>query len=160
MLFLCSSNYKLYIMRVFLLLCVIAFEGCTQNTSFKTLEFNKENFEHFKLDSTCKDDESSILFKDKKIDFGVIKRKDVSKLLIYFPYVNIGNSKLVILKADVSCGCLSTTYPKRPLGRGEVGAIEVLVNLKNQQGVFNKTVFIKSNAINDVEVIRIRGVIK
>jgi hypothetical protein len=47
-----------------------------------------------------------------------------------------------------------------PLSRGEVGSIEVLVNIRNKKGVFNKAIFIKSNATNDIEIIRVKGFIK
>lgn len=141
-------------------LCAVILFSCTKKTLSDVVELNNENFESFELDLMCAKDESLIMFKDKIVDFGNIKKKNVSKLSILFPYANIGNSKLVIQKTDVSCGCLTVNHSKKPLNRGETGLIEVLVNLKSQRGIFNKTVFVKSNARNDVEVIRIKGVIE
>lgn len=143
-----------------LFLCVVSLLGCMSNPNSEIIEFKNEVFEGFELDSTCNNDESLILIRDRTFDFGAIKKKGVSKLSIFFPYANIGNSKLVILKTDVSCGCLTVNHSKKPLKRGETGLIEVLVNVNSQRGVFNKTVFVKSNARNDVEVIRIKGVIE
>lgn len=139
---------------------MIVLLSCAKTDSSDTIELNEKSFKYFELDTTCENNESLILLKDRKVDFGTIKEKETSKLLIYFPYANIGNSKLVILKTDVSCRCLSATYSKKPLERGEIGLIEVLVDIKNQKGFFNKALFIKSNAINDVEIIRIKGVVE
>lgn len=143
-----------------LCLCVVTFISCSISANSEVKELNGEEFESFKLDSTCAMDESLILFKDRMFDFGKINRRDVAKLSISFPYANVGNSRLVIFKTDVSCGCLTVNHSKKPLSRGEVGLIDVLVDIKGQQGTFNKTVFVKSNARNDVEIIRIKGVVE
>lgn len=146
-------------MKISLILCLIVFFSCTKKDS-GTLVLNAEAFKSFNLDSICEGSKSFILFKDKKIDFGRINKRKISKILIHFPYANIGHSKLVLLNADVSCNCMKTTYPIYPLAKGKVGVIEVLVDVRNLQGVFNKNIFIKSNAVNDVEIIRIKGVVE
>lgn len=79
---------------------------------------------------------------------------------IEFEIENIGKDPLVILKADVSCGCLSVNYPKAPIRPGENAKLIVNVDTKAQEGRFNKIIFIKSNADNDVELIRILGEVK
>lgn len=112
---------------------MIVLLSCAKTDSSDTIELNEKSFKYFELDTTCENNESLILLKDRKVDFGTIKEKETSKLLIYFPYANIGNSKLVILKTDVSCRCLSATYSKKPLERGEIGLMEVLVDIKNQK---------------------------
>ena len=70
---------------------------------------------------------------------------------------NVGNLPLVILKSDVSCGCMSVDYPKLPFFSGEKAKLIVTIDTKNQIGVFNKPIFIKSNAVNDIVLIRILG---
>ena len=67
---------------------------------------------------------------------------------------------MVIFKADVSCNCLTATYPTTPLARGKIGVMKVSIDIREQRGAFNKNVFIKSNATNDVEIIRIKGVVE
>lgn len=125
-----------------------------------TLVLNTDTLMNFKLDSVHESDRSFILFKQKKIDFGKVKKKDVSRILVNFPFVNIGHTGLVIFKADVSCNCLTTTYPTAPLPSGEIAIMKVLINLEHQQGAFNKRIFIKSNAFNDVDVIHVRGFVE
>ena len=93
-------------------------------------------------------------------DFGVLKIKKNPFITVNFNFVNTGNVPLLILKTDVSCSCLSTDYPKTVIEPGEDGVITVTVDTKNQRGVFNKLVFLKSNASNDIELIRIKGELK
>lgn len=93
-------------------------------------------------------------------NFGKIYRDNTLHIPIEFGIENIGKYPLVINKADVSCGCLSVDYPKAPIRPGEKAKLIVNVNTKSQEGMFNKTVFLKSNADNDVELIRIVGEVK
>lgn len=146
-------------MRILQILFLLTLIGCIKKTD-DTLVLNTEPFVSFELDSMCENDRSFILFKDKKIDFGKVKKKDVSNILIHFPYANVGYTELVIFKADVSCNCLTATYPTTPLARGKIGVMKVSIDIREQRGAFNKNVFIKSNATNDVEIIRIKGVVE
>lgn len=93
-------------------------------------------------------------------DFGKVSRKKTPDIPMEFEIENLGKIPLLILKADVSCGCLSVDYPKAPIHPGEKAKLTVNVDTKAQEGVFNKTVFLKSNADNDVELIRILGEVK
>lgn len=76
---------------------------------------------------------------------------------IDFEIKNSGKLPLVIAKTDVSCGCLSVDCPKDPILPGKKTRLTVHIDTRAQEGRFNKTVFIKSNADNDVELIRIIG---
>ena len=66
----------------------------------------------------------------------------------------------IILKVDVACSCMSVNYPKAPILPGENAELIVNINTKLQINSFNKVIFIKSNAQNDVELIRISGEIR
>lgn len=74
-------------------------------------------------------------------------------------FSNIGTVPLVILKADVSCGCLSVEYPKAPILPNQTGKLIIKADLRAQSGTFNKSVFIKTNAVNDVELVRLLGTV-
>lgn len=93
----------------------------------------------------------------KEIDFGTIKKEDVPSKDITIDVCNMGDTPLVILKTDVACGCMKVTHTKHPLRKGEKGYIKVEINTTNQNGFFNKAIFVKSNAQNDVELIRVKG---
>lgn len=107
-----------------------------------------------------KDKGAVLLFEAKKYDFGSLKIKSTPTITVDFEFTNIGNEPLVILSADVSCSCLSADYIKKPIPPGEKGKVTIRVDTKDQPGEFNKSVFIKSNAVNDLELLRIKGFLK
>lgn len=105
--------------------------------------------------------EGAYLSLDKtKYDFGKIKRKKTPYLVIDFEIENIGKKPLIILKTDVACGCISVECPKKPILPNKKEKLTVTIDTKNQNGGFNKTIFLKSNADNDVVLIRIVGEVK
>lgn len=57
----------------------------------------------------------------------------------------------------MSCGCISTEYTKEPIAPNQKTKFRVFIDLRNQDGAFNKAVFIKSNAKNDVDLLRVVG---
>lgn len=99
-------------------------------------------------------------FRSTIYDFGTLKAKRNPLIVVDFEFTNTGNEPVVILKADVSCGCLSTDYTRTPISPGEGGKVTVMVTTKDQKGEFNKTVFVKSNGANDIELLRVKGYIK
>lgn len=93
----------------------------------------------------------------KEMDFGTIKKEDVPLKDITIDVCNMGDTPLVILKTDVACSCMKVTHTEQPIRKGEKGYIKVVINTTNQNGFFNKAVFIRSNAQNDLELVRIKG---
>ena len=106
------------------------------------------------VDSPClKMDES-------KLSFGKINKKKQQLVTVNFEFENSGSKPLVILKADVSCSCMTIDYPKQPIKKGKKGVIKVSIDLISQEGDFNKSIFIKSNSIKNVELLRVVGKVK
>ena len=93
----------------------------------------------------------------KEIDFGIINKEEVPSKDITINVFNMGNTPLVILKTDVACSCMKITHTGQPIRKGEKGYIKVKINTTNQNGFFNKAIFIRSNAQNDLELVRIKG---
>lgn len=90
-------------------------------------------------------------------DFGEVPRKggDIEHL---FPFVNDGDTPLVIIRAQTSCTCLKITYPKRPVAPGAAGSIRVVYEPhKSEPGSFNKLVQVYSNAENSREILTVQG---
>ncbi|MGM9568921.1 MAG: DUF1573 domain-containing protein [Phascolarctobacterium sp.] len=104
--------------------------------------------------------EAPYLSVDKVLNFGIIQKSKTSSKEFILEFTNTGNSPLVIFKTDVTCGCIKTVYSSKPIERGEKGYIYVTVNLANQKGHMNKPIIIKSNAQNNLEIVRVKGVIK
>lgn len=92
-----------------------------------------------------------------ELNFGKIDKKKQSIKEIELEINNIGEAPLVIMKADVSCGCMTVDYTKQPIKKGEKGFLNVKIKTTNQNGIFNKSIIIKSNAQNNIEIIRIKG---
>lgn len=90
-------------------------------------------------------------------DFGTVNKVEMPELIIDFKMKNNGPDPLVILKADVSCGCVSANYPKEPIMPNKEKKLQVKINTINQHGFFNKTIILKSNAPEKYTLVRIKG---
>lgn len=93
-------------------------------------------------------------------NFGKIDKNRLSIIEINLEFSNIGETPLVIMKTDVSCGCMTVDYTKHPIQKGDKGFLNVKINTTNQSGFFNKSIIIKSNAQNNIEIVRIKGYIQ
>lgn len=126
--------------------------GCKERTSDKEVNSSTEK------SAVVNDVEEAFLkVAKKKYNFGKISRRKDPYLDIDFELENLGKIPLVITKVDVSCGCLSVNYSKLPLYPGKKNRLTVHIDMENQEGVFNKVIFVKSNARNNLELIRIIG---
>jgi len=74
----------------------------------------------------------------------------------FFEFTNDGKEPLILQKPQSSCGCTVPTWPKTPILPGEGEKIKVTYNTK-KVGSINKTVTVRSNASNNVVVLRIKG---
>ena len=96
-----------------------------------------------------------IEFNKEVHDYGNIKYG--SNGTCTFEFTNTGNSPLIISEAKGSCGCTVPSWPKEPIAPGAKGTISVKYDTK-KPGAINKNVTIKSNAVNQPNmVIRIKG---
>lgn len=142
---------------IFTALIILSFASCKNDNARNDSSSNEITKTTITTDSI----EGAYLALDKtKYDFGKIKRKKTPYLTIDFEIENIGKKPLVILKTDVSCGCISVECPKEPILPNKKTKLTLTIDTKNQNGVFNKTVFLKSNAENDVVLVRIIGEVK
>jgi hypothetical protein len=96
-----------------------------------------------------------ITFETEVIDYGTIE--EASNGIREFKFTNTGKEPLIISAITGSCGCtIPSKPPKAPIMPGETHIIEVKYDTK-RLGSFNKTVTIKSNAVNPIEIITIKG---
>ncbi len=142
------------------LFCIFVMQGCScsgndkqpMNVFVATLDEA--------IQTTEITDGAYLQFDGRKYDFVTVKRKKMPSMTINFPFTNTGNAPLVILKVDVSCGCLTPAFSRQPVMPGGKGSVRITIDVRSQRGDFNKIVFIKSNAVNDVELLKITGYIK
>lgn len=96
-----------------------------------------------------------IRFKKEKYHFGTIKNNE--KVTAIFDFENIGAQPLIVQKVDVTCGCTSPDWTKHPVESGGNGSITVVFHPKGITGTFSKSIFVKSNAENNVVLLKIEG---
>lgn len=63
---------------------------------------------------------------------------------VEFKFKNVGKKPLVISKVNVSCGCTTPFYTKKPIPPGQYGKIKAQFNAK-AAGNFNKKITVVTN---------------
>jgi hypothetical protein len=64
-----------------------------------------------------------------------------------FEFTNTGNQPLIVQDVTPSCGCTNVDWIKSPVLPGQKGWIQLSLKTEEQHGVFDKEVYIRSNAI-------------
>lgn len=101
-----------------------------------------------------------LIIDNARQSFGKINKKDIETIKLYFPLRNIGEKPIVINRVDVSCGCITTELSSKTIMPNKSQTLIVTIDAKNKNGVFNKSLFVRSTAINNLEIIRIKGEIQ
>ena len=78
-------------------------------------------------------------------DFGVVKRGPIANHT--FTFTNVGTRPLNVMNVTPSCGCTGVEWIKTPVAPGQKGWIKLGLKTEEQKGIFNKEVFIQSDAI-------------
>lgn len=86
-------------------------------------------------------------FVEETHDFGILKRGPVA--MYAFEFTNTGDQPLIIMNVTPSCGCTNVDWPKAPVMPGQKGKIQLGLKTEEQHGIFNKEVYIQSNAVNN-----------
>lgn len=103
---------------------------------------------------------AEITFDTLRYDFGKFS-KDEPLVRCSFPFTNTGTAPLIIHQAFASCGCTVPTYTKEPIKPGEKGVIDVTYDGTGKfPGHFQKTITIRSNAVNEVVRLTIEGMME
>ena len=129
----------------------------------KSTLYIENKLEHIVSDSLIIPNMPILKFSYIRNDFGVFKtdkKKTINEINIDYDFQNIGDVPLVISKVDVSCGCLLVDYPGEPIMPKGKGIVKVKVNAIGISGDFNKTLFVRSNATEDIILLRVVGQIK
>lgn len=101
--------------------------------------------------------QSVIRFSDTKQSFGFVKKGELVKL--NYPFTNAGNQPLIITDAKVECSCTSVEFPKQPIAPGQQGTVTVTFDTKSVYDRQDRIVEIISNAKNNPQKIRFKGVV-
>ncbi|MEG1617739.1 MAG: DUF1573 domain-containing protein [Bacteroidales bacterium] len=98
----------------------------------------------------------AITFDTTSHDFGNFD-ESIGKVTTEFKFTNSGKAPLLITRTAASCGCTTPEYPKEPIAPGKSGTIKVTYNAKGRPGVFQKTIYVMSNAEPEKSTLIIKG---
>lgn len=141
--------------KILLLAMLVVFGATTMNAQTKSK--SKKTAKTAKV-AIPKVEGAGMLFESETIDYGTIAHKANGER--EFVFVNNGNKPLIITGASGSCGCTVPTYPKEPIMPGAKGVIGVKYDTNRGGQPFNKTVTVKSNAVQgDSKILTIKGTV-
>ncbi len=97
-----------------------------------------------------------LTFKEPEYKFGTIDEGDVVNH--EFVFENTGNSPLIIVDAQSSCGCTIPSVSQEPVMPGKTGSIKVKFNSKDKSGKITKAIRISANTYpNPITVVTLKG---
>ena len=141
--------------KILLLAMLVVFGATTMNAQTKSK--SKKAAKTAKV-AIPKVEGAGMLFESETIDYGTIAHKANGER--EFVFVNNGNKPLIITGASGSCGCTVPTYPKEPIMPGAKGVSGVKYDTNRGGQPFNKTVTVKSNAVQgDSKILTIKGTV-
>ena len=103
---------------------------------------------------------AEIKFDTLRHNFGQFS-KDEPIVRCAFGFVNSGTAPLIIHQAFASCGCTVPKFTKEPIKPGEKGQIEITYDGTGKfPGHFQKTITIRTNAVNEVVRLTVEGIME
>ncbi|MBR5169447.1 MAG: DUF1573 domain-containing protein [Muribaculaceae bacterium] len=93
---------------------------------------------------------------ERQHDFGIIMEKD-GKVRCAMRLVNTGDAPLIIVKAQVGCGCTGISFPESPIQPGDTAMVNLSYDPSGRPGKFSKQAMIFTNAEPKRTTIEITG---
>ena len=103
-------------------------------------------------------DAGKFKFKEETHDYGEVPEGPLAEF--DFEFKNVGKKPIIISEAHGSCGCTVPKWPTDPILPKQKGVIHVSYNTNGRVGVFNKDVYITSNAQPSPMKLHITGTVK
>jgi hypothetical protein len=100
--------------------------------------------------------QSSLRFTRSVHDFGTIRETD-GKVSCTFEYVNRGKQPVVIDQVNVSCGCTTPEFSRKPILAGERGQMKITFDPANRAGEFAKEITVFTGGRRYRTTLRITG---
>lgn len=82
-------------------------------------------------------------FKKEMYNFGELQAGEIT--VFTFIFENTGENNLWINQVDGDCGCITATFPKKPVKPGETGEIEIEFDSSGLHGKQMKTITVDAN---------------
>lgn len=100
---------------------------------------------------------AEIKFDTLRHNFGQFSKEDPI-VNCSFGFTNTGTAPLIIHQAFASCGCTVPKFTKEPIKPGEKGKIEITYDGTGKfPGHFQKTITLRTNAVNEVVRLTVEG---
>ncbi len=96
-------------------------------------------------------------FKNKKQNFGFVKKGEVVK--ITFIFYNVGNEPLTIYDAAAECTCTTVVKPEYSVLPNMCDSITILFDTKSVYDRQDRFIEIRSNSTKKIQNIRFKGVV-
>jgi len=101
--------------------------------------------------------QSKLVFTDSKKNFGFVKQGKVIEMK--YEFINDGNQPLILSESKVECSCTEVILPKEPIMPKQKSFVLVKFNTLTVFDRQDRTVEIQSNATNNPQKIRFKGVV-
>ena len=107
--------------------------------------------------SPCEKISPEMHLEELKFNFGFLHQGEITSH--DFIFTNTGDEPLIIQQADVSCKCTTVDYPKSPIKKSQKETIRVTFDSKTTIGRQERTVLLKSNALNSPVTLTFKCVV-
>lgn len=98
-----------------------------------------------------------LVFSDAKKNFGFVKQGKLIEMK--FEFTNEGNQPLVLTESKVECSCTEVVLPKDPIMPKQKSFVLIKFNTLTVFDRQDRIVEIQSNASNNPQKIRFKGVV-
>ena len=132
------------------------FMGCKKSNSEMTIDQDPLIIE--KRQKELSEKSTTVSFDKMEHDFGEINQGEIVET--EFIMKNTGNNDLYVIDAHGSCGCTVPEVTKEAIKPGESTPIKVKFDSNGKNGIVQKSINIRCNTDNLVEVVKIKANIK
>lgn len=132
------------------------FMGCKKSNSEMAIDQDPKIIE--KRQKELSEKSTTVSFDKMEHDFGEINQGEIVET--EFIMKNTGNNDLYVIDAHGSCGCTVPEVTKEAIKPGESTPIKVKFDSNGKNGIVQKSINIRCNTDNLVEVVKIKANIK
>ena len=136
--------------KIAYLLAIPVIMGCSGHNG--SLPSDQVEQEAIALDSIG---QAVITFSELSHDFGTILEGE--NVVCYFDYENTGESDLILLSVDATCGCTTPDWSREPVKAGEKKSLKIIFDATGRSGAQRKVITVLSNASNVVVKLTIKA---
>ena len=97
-------------------------------------------------------------FKTNEKNMGII-RSGTPMVTATFDFENLTGHTVVINEVKKTCGCVSVSFPQKPISEGEKGCVKVTIDLEGYEGPLCKRLLVYAEGLQPV-ILKVKANIK